>query len=43
MLIAIGIMMIAYTGLSYVTTDKVFDLGAINKQRKESFYSMASY
>lgn len=27
--LAIGIIMIAYTGFSYVTTDKIVDLGAI--------------
>lgn len=37
-LIAIGIVMLIYTGFSYVTNEKVVDLGPIqiNKEKKHS-------
>lgn len=38
-LIIIGIIMLAYSGFSYVTTEKVVDLGPIqiNKEKNHSF------
>lgn len=36
LLIAIGIIMIAYTGFNYVTTEKVVDLGPIQINKKEN-------
>ena len=38
LLLAIGILMIAYTGFSYVTTEKVVDIGPIeiNKEKNHS-------
>lgn len=35
-LIIVGLLMIAYTGFNYVTTEKVVDLGAIQINKKES-------
>lgn len=35
-LIIIGILMIAYTGFNYVTTEKVVDLGPIQINQKKS-------
>jgi uncharacterized membrane protein YidH (DUF202 family) len=35
-LIIIGIVMIAYTGFNYVTTEKVVDLGPIQIDKKEN-------
>jgi uncharacterized membrane protein YdcZ (DUF606 family) len=32
----IGVLMIAYTGFSYVTTKKVVDLGPIQIEKKEN-------
>ena len=34
--IIIGIIMMAYTGFNYVTTDKVVDLGAIQINQKKN-------
>ena len=34
--IIIGIIMMAYTGFNYVTTDKVVDLGAIQISKKKN-------
>ncbi len=36
LLIAIGIIMIAYTGFTYVTTEKVVDLGPIQINKQEN-------
>ncbi len=36
MLIVIGIAMIAYTGFSYATTEKVVDLGPLEISRKKN-------
>ncbi len=36
LLIAIGIIMIAYTGFNYVTTEKVVDLGPIQINKQEN-------
>jgi hypothetical protein len=35
-LVALGIIMIAYTGFNYVTTEKVVDLGAIQVNKKQN-------
>jgi uncharacterized membrane protein YidH (DUF202 family) len=35
-IIIIGIIMIAYTGFTYMTTEKVVDLGPIQIDKKES-------
>lgn len=35
-LIILGVLMMAYTGFNYVTTEKVVDLGAIQINQKES-------
>ena len=35
-LASLGLLMIAYTGFSYVTTKKVVDLGPIQIDKKES-------
>ena len=35
-LIAIGILMIAYTGFNYVTTEKVVDLGPIQINQEKN-------
>ena len=34
--IAIGIIMIAYTGFTYTTTEKVVDLGPVQIDKKEN-------
>lgn len=38
LLIAIGILMIAYTGFSYVTTEKVVDLGPIEINKEKNHF-----
>ena len=35
-LIVIGILMIAYTGFDFITTEKVVDLGTIQINKKEN-------
>jgi uncharacterized membrane protein YidH (DUF202 family) len=35
-IIIVGIIMMAYTGFNYVTTEKVVDLGAIQIDKKEN-------
>lgn len=35
-LLIIGILMIAYTGFTYVTTEKVVDLGSIEIEQKKN-------
>lgn len=35
-LMIIGVLMIAYTGFNYVTTEKVVDLGSIQIEKKEN-------
>ena len=35
-LMIIGVVMIAYTGFNYVTTEKVVDLGSIQIEKKEN-------
>ncbi len=35
-LMIIGVVMIAYTGFNYVTTEKVVDLGPIQIEKKEN-------
>ena len=35
-LMIIGVVMIAYTGFNYVTTEKVVDLGPIQIEKKET-------
>jgi drug/metabolite transporter (DMT)-like permease len=37
-LIIVGILMMAYTGFNYVTTDKVVDLGAIQIDKKQNHF-----
>ena len=37
-LVAIGILMIAYTGFSYVTTEKVVDLGPIEINKEKNHF-----
>lgn len=36
LLIIIGIIMIAYTGFNYVTTEKVVDIGPIQIEKKKN-------
>ena len=38
LLVAIGILMIAYTGFSYVTTEKVVDLGPIEINKEKNHF-----
>jgi uncharacterized membrane protein YdcZ (DUF606 family) len=35
-LMIIGVIMIAYTGFNYVTTEKIVDLGPIQIEKKEN-------
>jgi uncharacterized membrane protein YdcZ (DUF606 family) len=35
-LMIIGVIMIAYTGFNYVTTEKIVDLGSIQIEKKEN-------
>jgi hypothetical protein len=37
-LIALGVLMIAYTGFNYVTTEKVVDLGAIKINKEKNHF-----